>query len=52
MRKIVANNKIGILFFLIFSSALCYSQNNSENLLKEAKESAKKALEVGANIFA
>jgi outer membrane protein OmpA-like peptidoglycan-associated protein len=52
MRKIVADNKIGILFFLIFSSTLCHSQNNSENLLKEAKESAKKALEVGANIFA
>ena len=52
MEKIISVRKTAILFFLIFSSSLYYSQNNSESLLKEAKESARKALEVGANIFA
>lgn len=52
MRKIYSVRKTTILFFLFFSSSLYYSQNNSESILREAKESAKKALEAGANIFA
>jgi len=52
MKKIYSVRKTAVLFFLIFSSSQYYSQNNSESLLREAKESARKALEVGANIFA
>jgi outer membrane protein OmpA-like peptidoglycan-associated protein len=52
MGKIISLRKTVILFLVIFSSSIYYSQNNSENLLKEAKESARKALEIGANIFA
>jgi len=52
MEKIISFRKTVILFLVIFSSSIYYSQNNSENLLKEAKESARKAFEAGANIFA
>ena len=52
MKKIYSVRKTAFLFFLIFSSSLYYSQNNPESLLREAKESARKALKVGADIFA
>jgi len=52
MEKIFSFRRTVILIVFILSSTISFCQNSAESLLKEAKESARKAIEVGANIFA